>query len=322
MSNYFESDMVAARDVLTRESEALVVLSKSLDENFSKALDAINAIKGRVIVSGMGKSGHIGKKIAATLASTGTTAFFVHPGEASHGDLGMITEDDLVIAISNSGEAPELSDILAYCKRWNIPLIGITSRKDSTLNKTADITVFIPALPEVCPNNLAPTTSTTLTLALGDAMAIALMKRRGFTSSDYRNIHPGGKLGKRLLKVCDIMHKGDTLPVVAPAALMKDVLVTMSQKGFGCALVCSNDGNLLGLISDGDLRRHMSDDLTTKQAETIMTKAPSTIDENALAAEALAVMNKKSITLLVVCDAAGKSAGIVRMHDILRAGVA
>ncbi len=322
MSNNYENDIQAGRQVLKYEADSIIAMAEALDDTFGRVLDQINAIKGRVIVTGMGKSGHIGKKIAATLASTGTPSFFVHPGEASHGDLGMVTENDMVLAISNSGEAPELSDILAFCKRWNIPQVGITSRPGSSLDKTSDITLFIPNIPEACPNNLAPTNSTTLTLAMGDAIAIALMKRRNFTSTEYKEFHPGGKLGKRLLKVGELMHTNGSLPIVTKDTPMKDVLVTMSQKGFGCALVCDDNDTLLGLISDGDLRRHMSDDFTTMPAGQVMTANPRTIEKDSLAAEALSIMNAKSITFLIVAHPEGKLEGLVRMHDILRAGVA
>lgn len=327
MDQTYENDIRSAQAALRIEIESLQQLSDNLANNlggdFSKALDMMAAIKGRVIVTGMGKSGHVGRKMAATFASTGTPAFFVHPGEASHGDLGMVTENDLVIAISNSGEAPELSDILAYCKRFRIPLVGITSKKDSSLDRHADITVFLPEHKEACPNGLAPTTSTTLTIALGDAMAIALMQRRQFSSGEYKVFHPGGKLGKRLLKVSDLMHKGDSLPLVASEDLMQDVLITMTEKGFGCAVIVKDQNSLIGLISDGDLRRHMGPDLPAKKASAVMTPDPKTIGSDHLAAEALAVMNEKSITFLIVSDEkTGKLAGIIRMHDILRAGVA
>lgn len=307
-----------AKRVLIAESDALKTLADKLDDNFSNAIEKIKTIKGRVIVSGMGKSGHVGRKIAATLASTGTPAYFVHPGEASHGDLGMITADDLVLALSNSGETHELTDLIGYTRRFEIPLIAITSGADSELSRHADIALLLPKLPEACPLELAPMTSTTLMLGLGDALASALMAARGFTADEFNHFHPGGKLGRKLLKVSDLMHGADDLPLCSPDTNMKDVLVLMSTKGFGCVGVVK-DQKLSGIITDGDLRRHMSDNLLNERADTIMTAAPRTTRPEALAAEALAQMKK--ITTLFVVDSAGMPVGILHIHDLLRAGV-
>jgi arabinose-5-phosphate isomerase len=308
------------RRVLTAEAEALGALGASLDETFSRAVEAIKGIRGRVIVTGMGKSGHVGCKLAATLASTGTPAQFVHPAEASHGDLGMITPSDVVLALSNSGNTPEMGNLLAYTRRFQIPLIAITSGAESELATLADILLLLPNLPEACPLNLAPMTSTTMMLALGDALASALMAARGFSKEDFKNYHPGGKLGHRLLKVSELMHRGDELPLCAPNASMKDVLVLMSQKGFGCVGVADKN-MLLGIITDGDLRRHMSDNLLAQRADAVMTANPKTILPGALAAEALAIMNEKNITTLFVLEN-GAVKGLLHIHDLLRAGVA
>ncbi len=308
-----------AKRVLIAEADALKTLSEKLDSNFTTAIEKIKSIRGRVIVSGMGKSGHVGRKIAATLASTGTPAYFVHPGEASHGDLGMITADDLVLALSNSGETHELTDLIAYTRRFEIPLIAVTSGTDSELSRHADIALLLPKLPEACPLELAPMTSTTLMLGLGDAIAAALMAARGFTADQFNHYHPGGKLGRKLLKVSDLMHGADNLPLCAPDTGMKNVLVLMSEKGFGCVGVVQNQ-KLSGIITDGDLRRHMSDHLLNEHAGNIMTAAPRTTRPDALAAEALAQM--KNITTLFVVDPQGAPVGILHIHDLLRAGVA
>jgi len=269
----------------------------------------------------MGKSGHVARKIAATMASVGTPALYVHPGEASHGDLGMITPADAILALSYSGETGELADLVGYTRRYSIPLIAITSKADSTLAQAADVALTLPAAAEACPLGLAPTTSTTMTLALGDALAVALLERRGFSSDDFQVLHPGGRLGKRLVRVRDLMHDGDALPLVDRALTMAEVLIIMTAKGFGCVGVIEADGALAGVITDGDLRRNMAPDLLGRTATEVMTAAPKTIRPEALAAEALGHMNAKAITsLFVVTD--GKPIGIVRMHDCLRAGVA
>jgi len=285
--------LAAGQNVLTAESAALTKMARQLGDVFIKAVRLLVACKGRVVVSGMGKSGHIARKIAATLASTGTPALFVHPGEASHGDLGMIVPDDVVIALSNSGETAELTDLVAYTRRFSIPLIAITARAHSSLGGSADATLELPPVPEVCPMGLAPTTSTTMMLALGDALAVATLECKGFTRDDFRNFHPGGKLGKTLLRVNEIMHSGDELPLVKDSDIMSHVLVVMTEKRFGCAAIVDNGGALAGLITDGDLRRHMKNDLLQKKAADVMTKNPQTIGPQMLAAEALKILNEK-----------------------------
>ena len=311
----------AATHVLLAEGEALKLLADTLGNGFVDASQAIVGCKGRVIVTGMGKSGHIARKIAATLASTGTPAHFVHPGEASHGDLGMITADDVVIALSNSGEASELTDLIHYTRRFSIPLIAITSRAQSSLGSAADITLQLPPVPEVCPMGMAPTTSTTMMLALGDALAVAVMEIKGFTAEDYRNFHPGGKLGKTLLRVRDIMRKETDMPLVATSDAMTQVLLIMTQKSLGCAGVVNASGTLIGIITDGDLRRHMQNDFLTRTAEEVMSKKPTTVAPSILAAEALKILNEKARTQLFVVED-DKPVGVLHIHDLLRAGIA
>ncbi len=311
----------SARNVLTAESAALKTLAASLNETIVAAVRLLVACKGRVVVSGMGKSGHIARKIAATMASTGTPALFVHPGEASHGDLGMITPQDPVIAMSNSGETAELSDLVTYTRRFSIPLIGITGRAQSALGQAADVLLLLPPEPEVGSLGLAPTTSTTMMLALGDALAVAALECKGFTAEDFRNFHPGGKLGKNLLRVHDVMHSGDELPLVREGDTMAHVLVVMTEKRFGCAGVVDGKGSLIGIVTDGDLRRHMSDGLTQKSAATVMTAAPMTVAPRLLAAEALKTLNDTKRTQLFVVDDS-KPVGILHIHDLLRAGIA
>ena len=303
------ADLASAKRVLALESEALQSLSASLNGDFVKALDILGAASGRVVISGMGKSGHVGHKIAATLASTGTPAVFVHPAEASHGDLGMITDKDAVLALSNSGETAELSDLIAYTRRFAIPLIGITSRQNSSLGEAADVALVLPTMSEACPMGLAPTTSTTMMLALGDALAVALLERKGFTAADFQMLHPGGSLGRRLLKVCDLMHAGPEIPVVSPDQAVAETLLVMTNKRFGCAGVVGTDGQLMGIVTDGDLRRHMSSGMLSKTAVEIMTGNPKTVRSQILAAEALRLMNASSITSLFVVDD-GKPVGI------------
>jgi arabinose-5-phosphate isomerase len=266
-----DADLQVARRVLALEGDALGALSKSLDGGFARAVDIMLAAQGRVIVSGMGKSGHVGNKIAATLASTGTPAQFVHPGEASHGDLGFFTAKDAALLMSNSGKTHELADIIAFTKRAGIPLIGMTSGADSPLAQHADVALILPPVPEACPMGMAPTTSTTMMLGLGDALAVALMERRGFTEDQYRVLHPGGSLGKRLVRVLDIMHGGSEMPLVQPNAAMSEVLVEMTSKRFGCAGIVDAHGGLMGIITDGDLRRHMHGDLLKRTAHEVMT---------------------------------------------------
>lgn len=315
-------DIAAGQRVLTLESEALKALSAALDDRFAAAVDLLSKVAGRIVVSGMGKSGHIARKIAATLASTGAPATFVHPAEASHGDLGMILAGDAVLCLSNSGETPELADLIAHAKRFAIPLIGITSRPASTLDQAADIGLILPPAPEACPLGLAPTTSTTLMLGLGDALAVAVLERRGFTAEDFQVLHPGGKLGSRLKRVADLMHEGDALPLVPETASMQEAILVMSAKGFGTVGVVDADGGLVGMITDGDLRRHMNPGLLAEPAATVMTRGPRTIRPRALASEALGLMNARSITALFVLDDAGRPIGLIRIHDCLRAGVA
>ena len=315
------NDIAVARKLLDLEAEAIKKLSKQLDDNFLNATEILLKVRGRVIVTGMGKSGHIACKISSTLASTGSPSQFVHPGEASHGDMGMITRSDAVLALSNSGETPELGDLLDYSRRFNIPLIAITSNCDSTLAKNADCSLILPEMPEACPMGLAPTTSTTLMLAIGDALAVALLDRRKFTKQDFQVLHPGGKLGQALLRVDDIMHVGDDLPLTGPDEFMSDVILIMTNKMLGCAGVVNSQKKLLGVVTDGDLRRHMGKDLRNTSAAEVMTKNPKTIRTGALAAEALGIMNANSITVLFVINE-GIPIGIVHMHDCLRAGIA
>ena len=312
----------SARRVLRLEADGLIALAGSLNDAFARAVDLIEGATGRVIVTGMGKSGHVARKIAATLASTGQPAYFVHPGEASHGDLGMITRDDPIVALSNSGETKELADIIAYAKRFAIPLIGITGRAASALADAADVALVLPEqVKEACPMGLAPTTSTTVMLALGDALAVALLERKGFSPDDFHVFHPGGKLGDQLLKVADVMHGGDAMPLVGPKTPMSEALIEMTAKRFGCVGIVGDDGWLAGIVTDGDLRRHMSANLLDRPAGEVMTTGAKTVRPGALATEALRLMNAGAITTLFVVDD-GRPVGIVHIHDCLRAGVA
>ncbi|MBP6014497.1 MAG: KpsF/GutQ family sugar-phosphate isomerase [Alphaproteobacteria bacterium] len=328
--SHSNADLAAARAVLATEGDALGALSRSLDTKFSRAIDLLVGVEGRVIVSGMGKSGHVGNKIAATFASTGTPAQFVHPGEASHGDLGFVTRKDAALLLSNSGKTSELTDIIEFTRRAGISMIAITGGADSPLAQHADVALILPNAPEACPMGLAPTTSTTMQLALGDALAVALMNRRGFTADDYRVLHPGGSLGRRLVRVEDIMHKGSELPLVAFDRIMSDVLLEMTSKRFGCAGVLDAAGGLIGVITDGDLRRHMQSDLLKKRAQDVMTGKPRLVRAGALGGEALRLMNQNAIPvtcLFVVADEdvakpTPKPVGIVHVHDCLRVGVA
>ncbi|MBR1399449.1 MAG: KpsF/GutQ family sugar-phosphate isomerase [Alphaproteobacteria bacterium] len=315
-------DIKVAINTIEGEIEALKSLENSLDETLSKAVDIMQNTKGRVIITGMGKSGHIARKIAATLASTGTPSFFLHPGEASHGDLGMVTTGDVVLAISNSGESKELSDILVYCRRFSIPLIAITKNPESSLGKNCDLVLKLPQNKEACPLGLAPMSSTTSTLVLGDVLAADLMVRKGFTENDFRLRHPGGKLGSILRHVSDIMHTGDEMPLIKEDAIMQDALMTMSEKMLGCVGIVNKNGELIGMITDGDLRRWMSPDLITEKVSNVMTKNPRVISGDILIAEAVNIMNNtgRGITnLFVVKDK--KPVGIIHIHDCLRAGV-
>jgi arabinose-5-phosphate isomerase len=317
-----EQLLATARQVATDEARALDALAEGFDDRFADAVRLILEAKGRVIVSGIGKSGHIGRKIAATLASTGTPAHFVHPAEASHGDLGMLSKGDVVLAISNSGEAPELADLLLFTRRFDIPLIGLSSRPGSTLMTQADVHLQIPAMGEACGYGIVPSISTTLTLAMGDALAIAIMKYRDFRPENFRDFHPGGKLGARLSKVRDLMHEGSALPLVQDSTPMSDALIEISQKGFGVVGVTGAEGALVGIITDGDLRRHM-EGLLDHSAADVMTKAPTTIAPDALAEEAVAVMNARKITCLFVVDpqSGPEALGLLHIHDCLRAGL-
>jgi len=316
-------DIIAAKQTIDREVEALEMMKNELDDSLSKVLNLMQKTKGRVIVTGMGKSGHIGRKIAATLASTGTPSFFVHPGEASHGDLGMLTSNDVVLAISNGGESRELSDILMYCKRYKIPLIAMTKNPDSTLGKAGDYILKLPDDGEACPLGLAPTSSTTATLVLGDVLAICLMERKGFSATDYKQRHPGGKLGAILCKVSDLMHSGDEMPIISEDAIMQDALMVMSEKMLGCVGAINKRGELVGIITDGDLRRWMSPKLIEEKVSKVMTRNPKTIRPDVLASEAVYVMNNtgRGITNLFVVEDDGKPIGLIHIHDCLRAGV-
>jgi len=316
-----DNSLESAKKVLRLEIEGLEALSRALGIEFIEALDILSSMRGRTVVTGMGKSGHVARKIAATMASTGTPALYVHPGEASHGDLGMITEDDVIVALSNSGETVELADLIAYAKRFEIPIIGMTGRRDSALSDASDVALVLPDISEACPMGLAPTTSTTVMLALGDAIAVALLERKGFSPDDFQVFHPGGKLGRQLLKVSDLMHAGDELPLVGADMVMSDALVEMTAKRFGCLGVLNEDGGLAGIITDGDLRRHMSHNLFERTTGDVMTSGAQTIRPDALASEALRVMNERSITTLFV-ELEGRPVGIIHIHDCLRAGAA
>jgi arabinose-5-phosphate isomerase len=296
-------------------------LQGPLGSAFAGTVELIRQAKGRVIVTGLGKSGHVARKIAATLASTGTPAFFVHAAEASHGDLGMITPDDVILALSWSGEQPEMKNLITYAKRFRIGLIAMTAERESTLSQAADIALVLPKAREACPHNLAPTTSSLMMLALGDALAIALLEGRGFTSVDFSVLHPGGKLGAMLKYTRDLMHCGDAVPLKPLGIRMSDALVEMSAKGFGCVGIVDARGHIVGIITDGDLRRQMRPDLLTATVDEVMTKNPKTVGRDTLAGEALEILNSAKITALIVTDA-NKPVGIVHLHDLLRAGVA
>lgn len=313
MSAYLDT----ARRVIRTEITGLEALALGLDDSFDRAVELILAATGRVIVSGMGKSGHVGRKIAATFASTGTPAQFVHPGEASHGDLGMVTQNDVALVLSNSGETPELADLIAHTRRFEIPLIGVASRPDSTLLRQSDVALLLPAAPEACGSGIVPTTSTTMTMALGDALAIALMEHRKFTPEHFRTFHPGGKLGAKLSRVGDLMHRD--IPLVTETAPMSEALLVISQKGFGVTGVTDAQGNLSGIITDGDLRRHMQGLLDLTAAE-VMTRDPRSISPEKLAEQALAQMQERKITSLFVLE--GRTpVGLLHIHDFLRTGM-
>ena len=311
-----------ARQVIRIEAQALTQLEVGLNGEFDRAVELLLAAKGRVIVSGMGKSGHIARKIAATFASTGTPAHFVHPAEASHGDLGMMAQGDVALVLSNSGGGQSIVDLVAYSRRFAIPLIGVAAHAESTLLTQSDVALLLPQAEEACGKGIVPTSSTTMTLALGDALAIALMEHRAFTPELFRDFHPGGKLGARLSKVRDLMHKSDALPMVTGDTRMGDALIEISQKGFGVVGVTGPDGGLAGIITDGDLRRRM-DGLLDLTADEVMTENPTTIGPDALAEEAVAIMNQRKITCLFVVDPEGppKTQGLLHIHDCLRVGL-
>ena len=317
--------VASALRTLQAEQNGIAALANAIGngegKSFAAAVALIANAKGRVIVTGMGKSGHVGRKIAATFASTGTPSYYVHPGEASHGDLGMIHQDDVILALSWSGETAELADIISFSRRFGVGLIAITASAESTLCKEADIALLMPKAEEACPNGLAPTTSTTMQMAMGDALAVALLEDRGFTALDFRVFHPGGKLGARLKLARDCMHRGAELPIVSEGGLMSDGIVTMSAKGFGCLIVTRADGGLAGIITDGDLRRNMSHDLLARNVETVMTRNPITIPPDALAVEALEIMDSSRRSALIVVEA-GTPVGLIRILDLLQIGVA
>ena len=317
-----DKDIVSAQQTIDKEIDALKIMRDNLNGDLIKALDVMQNIKGRVIVTGMGKSGHIGAKIAATLASTGTPSFFVHPAEASHGDLGMLTEEDCVLAISNGGESKELSDIIVYCKRYGIPLISMTKNPDSSLGKAGDYLLRLPDCGEACPLGLAPTSSTTATAVMGDILAVCLLERKGFSKTDFKQRHPGGKLGAFLQKVSDLMHTGDAMPLVQDTADMQAAMLEMTSKMLGCVGIIDKDNHLLGIITDGDLRRFMSDDILHKKAIEVMTRNPKTTTADKLVAEAVNIMNGKKITQLFVIDENNHPLGLIHLHDCLHAGVA
>lgn len=319
------SPVKSAHNTINNEIEGLSALRDALNgplkEPFQEAISTIQASKGRVIVTGMGKSGHIARKISATMASTGTPSFYVHPGEASHGDLGMIRDMDVVLAISWSGETAELASIISYTRRFKVPLIGMSANANSTLGKQSDIHLCLPKVKEACPHGLAPTTSCILQLALGDTLSIALLEGHGFTAHDFKIFHPGGSLGASLQYVRDIMHTGDALPLIAADTRMSEVILIMSQKGFGCVGVLDDDGHLQGMVTDGDLRRNLSDDLLTRPAHEIMTKAPKTLTPDILVPTAIEMLNSAAIMSIFVVEE-NIPVGLVHMHDFLRAGVA
>ena len=306
-----------AKKTLTTEVKELKNLSKIFNNNFYKAVILLSKVKGRVIVTGVGKSGHIGNKISATLASTGTPSYLIHATEASHGDLGGITKDDCILAISNSGETSELNNIISYSKRFDIPLVSISSNAKSLLNKNSAVGIVYKKPIEACPHNLAPTSSTTIMLVIGDCIAMSLLELKGFKSSQFKNFHPGGNLGKDLKRVHEIMHTGSSLPLAKENDKMTKTLITMTKKSFGCVGVINNNKKLIGIITDGDLRRSMNDNLFNLKAVNLMTKKPSTGNKDMLVGEALNLMNNKKITSLFICEK-NKPVGIIHIHDLLR----
>src|SRR3954447_3124635 len=325
--NASEDNPLIGSALRTLETEAdgiaalIAAIRGDLAQPFVAAVDVIAKAKGRLIVTGMGKSGHVGRKIAATFASTGTPAYFVHPGEASHGDLGMITRDDVIMALSWSGETVELKDLIDYSRRFRIGLIAVTAEAESTLAKSADVALLLPHAREACPHNLAPTTSSLMQLALGDALAVALLESRGFTALDFRGLHPGGRLGAKLKFIRDLMHTGASVPLIVFGAAMSDAIVEMTTKGFGCVGITDQGGKLVGIITDGDLRRNMRPDLLAAKVEDVMTRHPKTVSGDQLGSEAIELLNSSKITAVIVVEA-GTPVGIIHLHDLLRAGVA
>lgn len=316
-------DLAVARSVLGIEAAGLRALAAALDASFNRAVALLAGCRGRIVVSGMGKSGHVARKVAATLASTGNPALFVHPAEASHGDLGMVQPGDALLLLSNSGETTELADLVAHARRFGLPLVAVTGRARSTLAVAADVVLLLPGAPEACAVTSAPTTSTAMQMALGDALAVALLTRRGFTATDFHAYHPGGRLGAQLRRVRELMHEGDAVPLAGPAMPMRQALLLMTGKGFGCVGVVEG-GRLAGIVTDGDLRRAMGPDLLDQPVRAVMTANPRTIRPDALAADALRAMNgeERRITSLFVTDAGGAPLGILHVHDLLRAGAA
>jgi len=317
-----EADLAVARRVLSTASEALKTLADTLGGDFTRAVGLMLAAKGRVIVSGMGKSGHVARKIAATLSSTGTPAYFVHPAEASHGDMGAITRQDVLLLLSKGGETAELSDLVTYASRFRIPLIAVANNLDSTLAKAADVTLLLPDVPESCSIGMAPTTSTTMMMSLGDALAVALMERKGFSADQYRDFHPGGSLGRALIRVSDLMHSGDAVPLAREQTGMREVLLTMASGRLGCVGIVNEDGGLIGIVTDGDIRRH-AEGIENRKAREVMTADPKIARPDQLAAEALALMTEKKITqLFVLGQGDSRPQGVIHIHDCLRAGIA
>ena len=302
-------------------SALMAALEDGLSAPFAEAVAVLSGIGGRVIVTGVGKSGHVGAKIAATLASTGTPAFFVHPSEANHGDLGMIAPDDVIVAISWSGETAELKGIVAYARRFTIPIIAITAGESSTLAREATVTLALPRAAEACPHGLAPTTSAMLQLVIGDALAVALLEARGFTPDHFRTFHPGGQLGANLTQIRDIMHVGERLPLVSSGTPMAEAIRVISENGFGCVAVAAGDGRLAGIITDGDIRRRIGTDILACSVDEVMTRGPKTVGPDTLAATALQMINSSAITSLMVVEE-GRPVGLVHLHDLLRIGVA
>jgi arabinose-5-phosphate isomerase len=317
-----DADLIAARRVLVTASQALAVLAEQLDGDFTRAVDLMLVAKGRIIVSGMGKSGHVARKIAATLSSTGTPAYFVHPAEASHGDMGAIARQDLLLLLSWGGETAEMSDLITYAKRHRIPIVAIGANPDSTLIKAADAPLVLPRAPEACPMGLAPTTSTTMMLSLGDALAVALMERKGFSPDQYRDLHPGGSLGRALIRVRDLMHSGEELPLAAPDTPVPALLLTMASGRLGCVGIVEG-GALIGIVTDGDIRRHAGKNIDKRKASEVMTSSPKVARPDQLAAEALALMTEKKITQLFVLEAGSpRPLGVIHIHDCVAAGIA